>query len=162
MRYGLTVNNGRVLSGNTEEVKGLIIGVLLAAGFNEPVSVQEKADEVLRRADALPSDEVQGVKLASIGEMLVWRERGRQVPGRAYLVKKAGDPGPAFRVTSEAPLVAYLMGILVGSEGIGLERSAALAEGVAHCLSEGGNYPDRVITELKDGSDLLAWWEDEK
>ncbi|WGV35982.1 hypothetical protein SEA_FRANKENWEENIE_311 [Streptomyces phage Frankenweenie] len=162
MRYGLTVNNGRVLSGNTEEVKGLIIGVLLAAGFNEPVSVQEKADEVLRRADALPSDEVQGVKLASIGEMLVWRERGRQVPGRAYLVKKAGDPGPAFRATSEAPLVAYLMGILVGSEGIGLERSAALAEGVAHCLSEGGSYPDRVITELKDGSDLLAWWEDEK
>lgn len=161
MRYGITVNNGRVLSGNMEEVKGLIIGVLLAAGFNEPVSVQEKADEVLRRADALPSDEVQSVKLANIGEMLVWRERGRQVPNRAYFVK-AGDLGPAFRATSEAPLVAYLMGILVGSEGIGLERSAALAEGVAHCLSEGGNYPDRVITELKDGSNLLAWWEDEK
>lgn len=161
MRYGLTVNNGRVLSGNTEEVKGLIIGVLLAAGFNEPVSVQEKADEVLRRADALPSDEVQSVKLASIGEMLVWRERGRRVPNRAYFVK-AGDLGHAFRATSEAPLVAYLMGILVGSEGIGLERSAALAEGVAHCLSEGGSYPDRIITELKDGSNLLAWWEDEK
>lgn len=160
MRYGITVNNGRVLSGNTEEVKGLIIGVLLAAGFNEPVSVQEKADEVLRRADALPSDEVQSVKLASIGEMLVWRERGRRAPGRVYLVK-AGDLGPAFRATSEAPLVSYLMGILVGSEGIGLERSAALAEGVAHCLSEGGSYPDRVITELKDGSNLLAWWEDE-
>lgn len=161
MRYGLTVNNGRVLTGNPEEVKGMVIGVLLASGFSEPVSVQAKADEILMRAHGLPSGEVQEVKLASIGEMLVWRERGREVPGRAYLVK-AGDLGPAFRATSEAPLVAYLMGILVGSEGIGLERSAALAEGVAHCLSEGGSYPDRIITELKDGSNLLAWWEDEK
>lgn len=161
MRYGVTVNNGRVLSGGTEEVKGIIIGVLLAAGFNEPVSVQEKADEALRRADSLPSDEVQVVKLENIGEMLVWRERGRQVPGRSYFVK-SGDLGSAFRATSEAPLVAYLMGILVGSEGIGLERAGALAEGVAHCLSEGGSYPDRVVTELKSGSDLFAWWEDEK
>jgi hypothetical protein len=160
MRYGITVNDGRVLSGNREEVKGIIVGVLLAAGFSEPISVQEKADEVLRRADALPPSEAQGVKLASLGEMLVWRERGREVPGRSYHVK-AGDLGPSFRATSEAPLVAYLMGILVGSEGIGLERAGALAEGVAHCLSEGGSYPDRIITELKDGSDLLAWWEDE-
>jgi hypothetical protein len=75
---------------------------------------------------------------------------------------KAGDLGPAFRSTAEAALVSFLMGILVGSEGIGLERAAALAEGVAHCLSEDGSYPDRVVTELKDGSDLRAWWEDEK
>jgi len=92
---------------------------------------------------------------------MVWRERGRSVPGRVYYVK-AGDLGPAFRSTAEAALVSFLMGILVGSEGIGLERAAALAEGVAHCLSEGGSYPDRVVTELKDGSDLRAWWEDEK
>jgi hypothetical protein len=160
MRYGLTVNKGRVMAADRAETKAMIIGVLLAAGFSEPVSVQAKADEVLDRADKLPSDEVQGVKLDALGELLVWRERGREVPGRSYHVK-AGDLGPSFRATSEAPLVAYLMGILVGSEGIGLERAGALAEGVAHCLSEGGNYPDRIITELKDGSDLLAWWEDE-
>lgn len=161
MRYGLTVNKGRVMAADRAETKAMIIGVLLAAGFSEPVSVQARADEVLDRADKLPSDEVQGVKLDTLGELLVWRERGREVPGRAYHVK-AGDLGPSFRATSEAPLVAYLMGILVGSEGIGLERAGALAEGVAHCLSEGGSYPDRIITELKDGSNLLAWWEDEK
>ena len=159
MRYGLPVHDGQVLAGNREEVKAIIVGTLLAAGFDGPV--REKADEALSRADMLPSSETQGVKLGMFGELLVWRERGRQNPGRAYLVK-AGDIGPAFRATSEALLVAYLMGILVGSESIGLERAGALAEGVAHCLSEGGNYPDRIITELKDGSNLLAWWEDEK
>jgi len=160
MRYGLTVNNGRVMAADRAETKAMIIGVLLAAGFSEPVSVQARADEVLDRADKLPSDEVQGVKLASLGELLVWRERGREVPGRFYYVK-AGDIGPAFRTDAEAPLVSHLMGLLMGSEGIGLERAAALSEGVAHCLSEGGSYPNRVITELKNGSDLRAWWEDE-
>jgi hypothetical protein len=161
MRYGITVNDGRVLTGNREEIKSVIVGVMLAAGFNEPVSVQEKADALLRLADGLPSDQTQGMKLASIGELLVWRERGREVPGRFYYVK-AGDLGPAFRTDAEAPLVAHLMGILMASEGIGLERAAAMAEGVAHCLSEGGNYPEQILTELKDGSDLRVWWEDEK
>lgn len=160
MRYGIAVNGGRGLAGSREEVRSVIVGVLLAAGADEK-TIREQADTLLHLADTIPDSQTQGMKLASIGEMAVWRERGRQVPGRAYYVK-AGSLGPAFRATSEAPLVAYLMGILVGSEGIGLERASALAEGVGHCLSEGGGYPDRLVTELKDGSDLLAWWEDEK
>jgi hypothetical protein len=160
MRYGIRVNSGRILAGNREEVKGILIGILLAAGFSEPVSVQEKADALLRLTDIIPEDQTQGMKLASIGELSVWRESDPVAPGRAYYVK-AGDIGPAFRTTSAAPLVSYLMGVLVGSEGIGLERAGALAEGVVHCLSEGGSYPDRTITELKDGTDLRAWWDDE-
>ena len=159
MRYGVTVNYGQVLAGSREEVKSIVVGALLAAGFDGPA--REKADEVMRGADVIPDNETQGVKLARVGELMVWRERGRNVPGRVYYVK-TGDLGPAFRSASEAALVSFLMGILVGSEGISLGRAAALAEGVAHCLSEGGSYPDRIVTELKDGSDLRAWWEDEK
>lgn len=161
MRYGITVNDGQVLAGSTEEIESVIVGILLAAGVTtkEP-SLREMAKGMLHLADMLPDGQVQGMKLEAIGDMLLWRERGRRTPGRAYYVK-TGDLGPAFRATDAGSLVSYLTGILIGSEGIGLERSAALAEGVAHCLSEGGHYPDRIITELKDGSDLLAWWEDE-
>lgn len=158
MRYGVTVNDSRGLDGSREEVRSILVGILLAAGADRD-TVRKQADALLHLADGLPSDETQGMKLASIGELRVWRERGREVPGRIYFVK-SGDLGPAFRTTSNALLTTYITGLMVG-DGVGLERAAALGELATNCLSEGGYYPSQVLTELKDGTDVLAWWEDE-
>ena len=158
MRYGITVNDSRGLDGSREEVRAILVGILLAAGVDRD-TVRKQADALLHLADHIPSDQTQGMKLASIGELAVWRERGRHAPGRAYFVK-AGDIGPAFRTTSQAMLTTYVTGLMVG-DGVGLERAAALGELATNCLSEGGSYPNRILTELKDGTDVRAWWEDE-
>jgi hypothetical protein len=72
-RYGFQVNGGRLLVGTADEIRPVIIGALLAAGFNEPVSVETRAAEVLRQADGFP-DQIHTVKLRSLGDLTVWRE----------------------------------------------------------------------------------------
>lgn len=49
-----------------------------------------------------------------------------------------------------------------GGHGIGVDRAAALADHVAIAMAEGGGYPGREVTELKDGRAVYAWWEGEE
>ncbi|QBZ72173.1 hypothetical protein SEA_KRADAL_287 [Streptomyces phage Kradal] len=71
--YAFQINGGRLLVGSADEIRPVIIGALLAAGFSGPVSVKDKAADVLRQVDALPA-QVHTVKLASVGDLSVWRD----------------------------------------------------------------------------------------
>lgn len=161
MRYGISVNNDKGMTASREVIQGVIAGAMLATGFDtSDITAMEKADFVLELADGLGPNDTQGLRLGEDGELRVWRERGRQAPGRTYLVR-VGDLTPAFRTTTQGLLVAYMMGLMV-SDGVEPEKAGALGDLVADTLSEGGHYPDRRVTELKDGRDVLAWWEDEE
>lgn len=166
MRYGMCINDGEQVIGTRSEVEAAVTAALLATGYSskEPTA-REKAALVMDLADtASDKGMTQGLDLfqADLGhdqEASVWRERGRDIPERAYLVK-VGDIGPSFRALNTGLLISHLMGLLV-ADGVGLDRAGVMAEGVAYCLSEGGSYPDRLLTELKDGRNVTAWWEDE-
>lgn len=166
MRYVMCINGGEQIVGTRNEIAAAVTAALLTNGHRskEPTA-QEKAALVMDWADrASDKGETQGLDLSREEfdhdqEAEVWRERGRDVPQRAFFVK-VGDIGPSFRATSPGLLVAHLMGLLV-ADGVHLDRAGAMAEKVVHCFSEGGSYPNRILTELKDGRDVTAWWEDE-
>jgi hypothetical protein len=162
MRYGISINDDKSFAGDRETVQAMIAGAMLATGFdaaNGDITAMEKAGFVLNLADGLGLNDTQGLVLGDDGELQVWRERGREAPSRAYLVR-VGDIAPAFRATSQSLLVAYVMALMV-ADGVHPDKAGALGELVANTLSEGGHYPNRIVTELRDGRDVLAWWEDE-
>jgi hypothetical protein len=72
MEYGLTINNGRLIVGGGDEIKGVIIGALLASGFRENKSVQVRADEVMQAASERTGGQPYRVDLGSLSEMQVW------------------------------------------------------------------------------------------
>lgn len=163
MRYGISINEDKGFAGSREVVQAMIAGAMLATGFdaaNGDITAMQKAGFVLDLADGLGPNDTQGLDLGDSGELAVWRERGREAPGRAYLVR-VGDIAPAFRATSQGLLVAYIMALMV-ADGVHIDKAGALGEMVANTLSEGGRYPDGgEVTELKDGRRVTAWWEDE-
>lgn len=163
MKYSVAINDNESITGPREVVQGVIAGAMLTAGFDGStgdITAMEKARFVLDLADGLGPDDTQGLDLGDSGELLTWRERGREAPGRAYLVK-VGDIAPAFRATSQGLLVAYIMALMV-ADGVHIDKAGALGEMVANTLSEGGKYPDGgEVAELKDGRRVTAWWEDE-
>lgn len=156
MRYGFSIDDGRMVLGSRKEIKSMIMGALLAAGFDRPHSVQEEADKVLRQADA-PTKQVQQVALDGIGELQVWLDRGAEAKGRTYLVEVGKSA--AFRTEDAITLVTFIAGLMV-ADGTSVEKSAALGENVAYALSEGGSYPGGVVTELRDQREVRAWFED--
>lgn len=156
MRYGFAINGGRMMLADRKEIKSMVIGALLAAGFNETHSVQEEASKVLRQADVLAGQQHQ-VDLEDVGELQVWLDRGADVKDRAYLVQVG--KGVSFRTGDTTLLINFIAGLMV-SDGVGLEKATALGENVAYALSEGGGYPYRVVTELRDRREVRAWFED--
>lgn len=100
------------------------------------------------------------MKLVSIGELRVWWECGCEVLGWVYFVK-FGDFGFVFWIMLNVLLIMYIIGLMVG-DGVGLEWVVVFGELVINCLLEGGYYLNWVLIELKDGMDVLVWWEDEK
>lgn len=72
MSYGLQVNKGRLLVGERDEIKPVIVGVLLASGHDGVHSVQIVADELLEKVDAFP-EQVHTANLRIIGALQVWK-----------------------------------------------------------------------------------------
>lgn len=164
MRYGFSVNDGPRLVGNREEVAAAFVGVLLTtSSWDESIlDAQGLAEVALKKADQEPAETIS--KEICVGNMeyrtiQVWRERGKSVKGRYYLVQIGKDA--SFRTGDTTLLINFIAGLMV-SDGCSLEKSAALGENVAFALSEGGGYPDRVVTELRDERVVRAWFEDAK
>ena len=110
----------------------------------------EKAGFVLNLADGLGPNETQGLLLGDDGELQVWRERGREASGRAYLVR-VGDIAPAFRATSQGLLVAYVMAMnpayVASKHGVlGLARAIAV-EMAPHNVRANCIIPGFIVTE---------------
>lgn len=162
MRYGFSINDGPALVGNRDEVAAAFVGVLLASSDwgVDILDAQSLTEAALKKADQDPGETIS--KAVRIGDMVyrtiqIWRERGKNVKGRYYLVQVGKDA--SFRTGDTNLLINFIAGLMV-SDGVGLEKSTALGKNVAFALSEGIGYPDRVVTNLGDGREVRAWFED--
>lgn len=76
---------------------------------------------------------------------------------KRYLIKVGGNP--PYQTWTPEGVTSFLTGLFLGS-GDGLERAAALAEGVSGCLSKDGVFPDRLVSMLSGARPVLAWFEE--
>lgn len=167
MRYGMCINDGEQVIGTRSEIEAAVAASLLATGYDskEPTA-RDKAKFVLDMADSMARKGLtQGLDLyqPDLGheqEALVWRERGGEKKNRDYLIR-VGIKSIPYRTDDLTVLKAYITALMVG-DGVGVDRAAALGDLVAVTLAEGGYYPGREVSELKDGRKVSAWWEGEE
>lgn len=167
MKYGMCIEDGEQIRGTRAEISAAVAAAMLATGYaTKDPTAQQKAEFVLDLADgAARKGEVQGLDLfdqegGRDQELTVWRERGGEKKNRDYLVRVGRNSTP-FRTDDLTTIKAYITALMVG-DGIGVDRAAALADHVAIAMAEGGGYPGREVTKLKDGRAVYVWWEGEE